>query len=338
VDQGSNWYAPSEGLPELRAEIAAKEKRVNGFDISADDVIVTQGISEGIQFLMGAIVNPGDEILLPGPSYPPYVAYAKFFGGEPVSYRTIESEGWTADPGDVEAKITPRTKAIVIVNPNNPTGAAYDEKTISKIGGIARDHGLLLVADEIYDQLVFDRPPAAVARIVSDYPVVGLNGFSKAYLMTGWRLGYMYFRDVDGKLNDLKDAVAKQSRIRLCASTPVQKAALAALKGPSDHIKELVNKVRTRARLAAKRLNDTPGLSCSEPAGAFYVFPRIENSKWADDKQFALDLLKATGVLVVHGSGFDETYGSAHFRVVVLPPESQLEEALGRIRSFMKAG
>jgi aspartate/methionine/tyrosine aminotransferase len=339
VDEGDNWYAPSEGIPELREEVAAKEKRVNGLEITADDVIITQGISEAIQFIMGAIVNLGDEVLVPGPTYPPYVSYVKFFGGKPIAYRTNEEDQWRVDVDDLERKVSQRTKAIVLVNPNNPTGAVYDRDSVRAVAEFARLHDLLLLSDEIYDQIVFDGKFASTASVVKDYPVVGLNGFSKAFLMTGWRLGYLYFRDFGDRLRGLKDAVARQSRIRLCANTPVQKAGVAALCGPSDHIHEMVGKLRRRAGLASKLINEIRGLSCAIPDGAFYVFPKIHSSnRWTDDKTFVMDLLHKTGVLMVHGSGFDETFGAGHFRAVVLPPENELEEALNLVESFMARG
>ncbi len=339
IDDGSNWYAPSEGLPELRMEIASKEERVNGVQIQPDDIIVTQGISEGILFITGAIVEPGDEILVPGPSYPPYVSYIQFFGGQPVPYRTIEEDNWRLDVEDLRGKITDRTKAIVLVNPNNPTGAVYDRGVVEQVGEVARARGLVLVSDEIYDQLVFNGDRASTAGVVKDVPVIGLNGFSKAFLMTGWRLGYVYFHDFEGKLQGVKEAVAREARIRLCANTPVQKAAVAALRGPYDHIREMVAKLRRRAQIATQRLNEIPGLSCAAPMGAFYVFPKIHPSKrWPDDKTFVMELLRQTGVLVVHGSGFDERYGAGHFRAVVLPPEDRLNEALNLVESFVTGG
>jgi aspartate/methionine/tyrosine aminotransferase len=337
VEEGNNWYAPSEGLPELREAICEKEERVNGVNIHAEDVIVTQGISEGIQMLMAAIVDSGDEILVPGPTYPPYISYAKFFGGKPVSYETVEENGWQPNIDDLRRKISRKTRAIVIINPNNPTGALYDEKVVRRIVDLAGEHNLLLISDEIYDRLVFKKGFVSAAHIAKDVPIIGMNGFSKTYLMTGWRLGYTYFYDPEEKLTELKECVAKETRIRLSASTPVQKAGAAALKGPQQHIKEMTGKLQKRRDYAVKRLNEIEDISCAKPEGAFYVFPKVEGvgSRWKTDGDFARQLLEKTGVLIVHGSGFDETYGSGHFRAVILPPVETLKTAFDSLEDFM---
>ena len=338
VAEGNNWYAPSEGLPELRAAICEKEKKVNGVSIHAEDVIVTQGISEGIQMLMAAIVDSKDEVLVPGPTYPPYMSYVKFFGGKAVSYETVEEHGWQPNIDDLKRKISNKTRAIVIINPNNPTGALYDQKVIKGIVDLAGEHDLLVISDEIYDRIVFKKGFVSAANVAKDVPVVGMNGFSKTYLMTGWRLGYMYFHDPEGELAELKECVAKETRIRLSACTPVQKAGAAALKGSQSHIREITEKLQLRRDYAVKRLNNINGVSCAKPEGAFYVFPRVDSvgSRWRSDGDFARQLVEKTGVLVVHGSGFDETYGSGHFRAVILPPIETLEIAFNHLENFMK--
>jgi aspartate/methionine/tyrosine aminotransferase len=337
VAEGNNWYAPSEGVMELREAICEKEEKVNGVSIQAENVIVTQGISEGIQMLMAAIVDSGDEILVPGPTYPPYMSYVKFFGGKAVSYETVEENGWQPNIDDLEHKITARTRAIVIINPNNPTGALYDEKVVRKIIDLAGEHDLLLISDEIYDRIVFKKGFVSTAHMAKEVPTIGMNGFSKTYLMTGWRLGYMYFHDPQGKLAELKECVAKETRIRLSASTPVQKAGAVALKGPQHHIKEMTGRLQQRRDYAVKRLNQIKGISCAKPEGAFYVFPKIGGvgSRWKTDGDFARQLLEKTGVLIVHGSGFDETYGFGHFRAVILPPVETLEVAFNHLEYFM---
>lgn len=338
VEEGANWYAPSEGLPELRDAICEKEKKVNEVKIQPDDVVVTQGISEGIQLLMAAVVEDGDEVLVPGPTYPPYMSYVKFFGGRPISYETVEENKWQPNLDDLRSKITQKTRAIVVINPNNPCGALYDEKVVKEIVDLAGEHNLLLVSDEIYDRIVFKEGFVSTAHIAKDVPVVGMNGFSKTYLMTGWRLGYMYFYDPEGKLTELKECIAKETRVRLSANTPVQKAGVTALKGPQHHIKEMVKKLKERRDCAWKRLNQIRGLSCAKPEGAFYVFPKVDGvgRRWKTDKDFAYHLLEKTGVLIVHGSGFDPTYGSKHFRAVILPPVKTLATALDKLEQFMK--
>jgi len=337
VQNGMNSYSSSEGLLELRQAISGKEGRVNNVDVSADDVIVTTGISEGIQMVMAALVDDGDEILLPGPTYPPYIAYARFFGGRPITYETVEKNGWQPNIDDLRGKISEKTRGIVIINPNNPCGALYNEKIVQEIIDLAGENGLPIISDEIYDQIVYEKSFSSTAHLSNDVPVIGLNGFSKAYLMTGWRLGYMYFHDQDNELHELKECIKKEARIRLCSNTPVQKAGAAALTGSQDHIEKMIRKLTKRREYALKRLNEIQGLSCAKPEAAFYVFPKIEGigQKWRTDQEFVLDLLKETGVLFVHGSGFDPVYGSEHFRGVFLPPIETLEKALDKVEAFM---
>ena len=338
VDGGLNYYSASEGVKELREAVAEKENSVNGAHLDLHNVVITQGISEAILFLMGAIVNPGDEVLMPGPCYPPYQSYVKFFDGKPVAYRTVEDRGWSPDLTDFESKISERTRLIVIVNPNNPTGSVYSRTELSRILEIAASHHIPVAADEIYDRIVYDGAFTSVASIAKEIPIFGLNGFSKTYLMTGWRLGYLYLQDPEGVLKNVWDAIQKMSRIRLCANTPVQMAAVEALRGPQGHITEMASKLRARRDLSWKRINEIPGLIAPKPAGAFYIFPRISaiGKRWKSDAEFASELLKETGVLVVHGSGFDPAYGKDHFRAVFLPEEAILTEAFAAIEDFMK--
>ncbi len=339
VRAGENWYGPSEGLPELREAICKKEKRVNNIDISPESVIVTTGVSEGIFMLMAAIIDKGDEILVPGPTYPPYSSYARFFEGRPISYKTVEKEGWCPDVEDIRSKISKKTKGIVIINPNNPCGALYDEKTVKKIVDLAAENNLLVLSDEIYDRIVYEEKFVSTAYIAKDFPVIGLNGFSKAYLATGWRLGYFYFHDPKGRLENLRESVKKESRIRLCTNTPVQRAGVAALNGPQRHIMKMVEKLRERRDYALKRINEIEDISCTKPRGAFYVFPRIHGigQRWKTDLEFVLDVLERTGVLFVHGSGFCDTYGVSHFRGVFLPSVSVLENAFDMLERFMES-
>jgi alanine-synthesizing transaminase len=338
IDCDDNYYSPSEGRPELREAIVRKEKRVNDLDISANNVLITEGISEGIEMILAALVEKGDEILFPGPTYPPYISYTKFFDGTPVAYETIEKEGWVPNIDDLRSKISPKTRAIVITNPNNPTGSVYSGKMIKEMLDIAGEHNLPVLSDEIYDQLTYEKEFVSTAHLSKDVPVVGLNGFSKVYQMTGWRLGYMYFKGEGKQLDDLKLGVEKQCRIRLCANTPVQIAGAAALDGPQDFVKGIVEKLKQRRDFAFKRLNEIEGITTTKPEGAFYIFPKIHDvgTRWKTDMEFVVELLRETGVLIVNGSGFDPVYGKDHARIVFLPPCNELEEAFNSLEQFMK--
>ena len=338
IEQDENYYSMSEGRPELREAIVRKEKRVNDVDITANNVIITEGISEGIQMILAALVEKGDEILFPCPTYPPYISYTKFFDGTPVAYETIEEEGWVPNIDDLRSKISPKTRAIVITNPNNPTGSVYSGKMIKEMLDIAGEHNLPVLSDEIYDQLTYEKEFVSAAHLSKDVPVVGLNGFSKVYQMTGWRLGYMYFKSEGKQLDELRLGVEKQCRIRLCANTPVQIAGAAALNGPQDFVKGIVDRLRERRDFAWKRLNEIEGINTTKPEGAFYIFPKIlgVGTRWKTDMEFVEELLKETGVLIVNGSGFDSFYGKDHARIVFLPPIEELEEAFDCLEQFMK--
>jgi alanine-synthesizing transaminase len=337
VKEGFNSYSPSEGVPELREAICEKEKRVGGIDVLPENVIISNGVSEAIQMVLGALVDEGSEILVPGPAYPPYISYTEFFGGEAVQYRTSEEDGWQPDLDDVRAKINDSTRAIVVINPNNPCGALYDRKVVKAMTDLAGEYGIPVISDEIYDQLAYDEL-VSTANVAKDVPVIGLNGFSKVYLMTGWRLGYMYFTGQDEKLlEEMREHVTKEARIRLSANTPVQMAAVEALRGPQDHIARMVEKLRKRRDYSNKCLNEIEGISCAEPKGAFYFFPKVDGigSRWKNDMDFVRDLLENTGIVFVHGSGFGSAYGSGHFRGVFLPPIETLEKSFERLDSFM---
>ncbi len=337
VQSGENNYSPSEGNPELRKAIVEKEKLINEVDITSENVLITSGVSEGIRMLMSSLVEKGDEILVPGPAYSPYISYSKAYDGTPITYETIEEERWQPNIEDLRRKISEKTRVIVIINPNNPSGALYREKVVKRILDIAGEHDLLVLSDEIYDQIRYTEDYVSTAHLAKDLPVVVLNGFSKVYLMTGWRLGYMYFYEPNGELDELKKAIMKEQRIRICSNTPVQMAGIAALRGPQDHIKVMVEKLRLRRDYAWRRLNGIEGISCAKPEGAFYVFPKIRDvgSKWKTDMEFAVELLLETGVLLVHGSGFDPIYGAGHVRGVFLPPIETLEQAFNEVERFM---
>ncbi|OYT58369.1 alanine aminotransferase [Euryarchaeota archaeon ex4484_178] len=218
VMESRSEYSPSEGLLELREAIVEKEKGY-GVDITTDDVVVTTGVTEALMLIFAAALDPGQEILVPGPTYPPYITYPIFYDGKAISYRTVEENGWQPDPDDIRKKINKKTKAIAVINPNNPTGAYYDEKTIREIADIAAEHNVFMISDEIYDKMLYDHDFTSPARIAQDVPMIILNGISKVYLAPGWRIGYLAIRDVDNKLSQIREGIMKQARARLCANS-----------------------------------------------------------------------------------------------------------------------
>jgi aspartate/methionine/tyrosine aminotransferase len=333
VRDNKNYYADSEGLQELRKAITEKESQ-KGLSVTEDDVLVTNGVSEGLDMIMASIVDPHSEVLMSGPYYPPYASYVKFYGGKPVEFR-INEDG-RPDLEDLISKITPRTRAICIISPNNPTGEVFDRKSLQQLIDVATEHNLYIIADEIYDKIVFDDQFTGIGKVAKDAPVILLNGFSKSYLMTGWRCGYICFNSSSRGLDELRKNVPKLARVRISTNLPVQIAAVEALRGPQSHILDLVKKLHKRRDYIVKRLNAIEGVSCKMPFGAFYVFPKVNlNPCWRDDQQFALDLLNKTGVLTVQGSGFGKAFGSSHFRIVYLPNEDVLEQAMDKLELFM---
>jgi len=332
VKKGQNYYAASEGLPELRNAIAQKEK-AKGLSVSEDDIIVTNGVSEGLEMLMASIVESGDEVLIPGPYYPPYASYVRLFGGIPIEF-SVDLSNSTPDLDDIKSKITSKTVAICLISPNNPTGAVFNEKSLRDLVSIAVEHDLYIICDEIYDQIVFDEKFVGIGKVSGDSPVILVNGFSKVHLMSGWRIGYIAFNN-SKRLDLLRENIPKLARVRIASNLPVQHAALESLVGPQNYISEFVSQLKKRRDYVIKRLNGMNGLSCSIPKGAFYAFPKIESQKYSSDKEFVIDLLKSKGILTVHGSGFGTQYGSGHFRMVFLPEIGVLEPALDKIEEFM---
>lgn len=333
---GLNGYTPSEGIDDLRQAVAEKEKRTGGIALDPSRVLVTSGVSEAIQFLAGTIVSEGSELLLPGPSYPPYISYTQFFGGKPVTYRTIEEKNWAPDVDDLRKKVNAKTVGIVVINPNNPTGAVYDQKTLGEIASIAGENGLPLISDETYDLLTFGKQQTPMAKAARDVPVIGFNGISKVYLAPGWRIGYVYFHDQKGELEPIRDGMVRQARVRICANSAAQAAAVAALRSDGSHLKEVVRKMRERRDLIWKRLNSIDSISSTLPDAAFYIMPKVDlRGRWKNDTEYVLDVLNSTGVVFVPGSGFCAIYGASHFRSVFLPPPEMIAEAMNRLEQFM---
>ena len=332
VRNGENYYSESEGLPELRTAIAEKE-HVKGLSVSGDDILVTNGVSEGLDMVISSIVEEGDEVLLPGPYYPPYASYVRLRGGIPVEF-TVDLNNSTPDIDDIRSKITSKTVAICLISPNNPTGAVFNEKSLKELVDLANEHNLYILCDEIYDQIVYDEKFVGIGKVAGDSPVIILNGFSKVHLMSGWRIGYLAFNQ-SPQLNEIRENLPKLARVRIASNLPVQQAALESLRGPQEYITEFVSELKKRRDLVVKRLNSIPGLSCSNPKGAFYAFPKIETNRYSSDKEFVLKLLETKGVLTVYGSGFGTKYGSGYFRMVFLPSLQTLDSALNKIEDFM---
>ncbi len=332
INKGENYYSSSEGLLELRQEIAKKEN-AKGLSISAEEILVTNGVSEGLDMVISAIVEEGDEVLLPGPYYPPYASYVRLHGGIPVEF-TVDLKNSTPDIDDIKSKITSKTVAICLISPNNPTGVVFNENSLRELVDIANQHNIYIICDEIYDQIVFDEKFVGIGKVAGDSPVIILNGFSKVHLMSGWRIGYIAFNQ-SPQLEAIKEHLPKLARVRIATSLPVQYAALESLRGPQDYIRSFVAEIKKRRDLVVKRLNEMPGISCPTPQGAFYAFPKIEDNRFGTDKEFVTKLLETKGVLTVHGSGFGKQYGSGHFRLVYLPSLEILNSAMNKIEDFV---
>ena len=333
INSGNNFYTQSEGLPELLDEIAKKEN-AKGLSIDSKNVLVTNGVSEGLDMVISSIVEDCDEVLLPGPYYPPYASYVRLHGGKPIEF-AVNLHNSQPDIDDIRSKITTKTVAICLISPNNPTGLIFDENSLKQIVNIANEHNLYIICDEIYDKIVFDQKFTGIGKVAGDSPVIILNGFSKVHLMSGWRIGYIAFND-SPQLDSIRENLPKLARVRISTNLPVQYAALESLRGPQDYISEFVSELKQHRDYVIKRLNSMDNISCSNPQGAFYAFPKIENNPYNSDKDFVLELLKQKGVLTVHGSGFGAKYGSDHFRIVYLPKMGILETAMDKIEDFVR--
>jgi alanine-synthesizing transaminase len=336
----AHGYGDSKGLLSARRAVVQyyQEKGITGVDI--EDVWLGNGVSELIQMSLQALLNNGDEVLIPSPDYPLWTAAVTLCGGTAVHYRCDESADWQPDLDDMAAKITPRTKAIVVINPNNPTGAVYDRSTLEQIAELARRHNLMLFADEIYDKILYDGVThTSVAALAPDLLCLTFNGLSKAYRVAGFRTGWMVLSGPKQHATSYIEGLEILANMRLCPNVPSQHAVQTAL-GGYQSINDLVlpgGRLADQRDTAWRLLNEIPGVSCVKPKGALYAFPRLDPEVYPlkDDERFVLDLLRSQKILVVQGTGFNWPTPD-HFRIVTLPRVADLEEAIGRIATFLQ--
>jgi alanine-synthesizing transaminase len=332
-------YTDSKGLFAPRKSVVhhTQEKGIAG--VTVDDVYLGNGASELIAMSMNALLDDGDEVLIPSPDYPLYTAVVALSGGTPVHYLCDEGSGWLPDLDDIRAKISPSTRALVVINPNNPTGALYPREMLLALVEIARQHGLVVFADEIYDKTLYDgEQHTSIASLADDVFFVTFNGLSKNYRSCGYRAGWMVVSGDKRRARDYVEGLTMLASMRLCANTPGQLAIQTAL-GGYQSIKDLVGpggRLCRQRDLAYKLLSDIPGVSCVKPKGALYLFPRLDPKVYpiADDQQFAYELLAEEKVLIVQGTGFNWVRPD-HFRLVFLPNSDDLAEAIGRIARFL---
>jgi alanine-synthesizing transaminase len=333
-------YSDSKGIFPARKAVMhyCQEKGIPGVGI--EDIIIGNGVSEMIMIAMQALLNHGDQILVPAPDYPLWTAAVKLSGGTPVHYLCDEQSNWYPDLADMKRKITPKTKGIVVINPNNPTGAVYPEEVLRQIVDLAIEHQLIIFSDEIYDKILYDDIKHVSLASLSDQVLfITMNGLSKSYRIAGFRAGWMVISGNKRIAEDYITGLNMLSSMRLCSNVPAQYAVQTAL-GGYQSIKDLTKpggRLREQRDFIYRRINEIPGLSCTKPQGAFYVFPKIDTKRFniMDDEQFIMDLLEQEKVLLVKGTGFNWP-GPDHFRIVYLPECAVLEAALQGIERFLK--
>lgn len=332
---GFTGYASSAGLFEAR-DAVTEYAAVTGVKTSVDEVVMTSGASEAADLVLTALLNPGDEVLLPAPGYPLYDAILNKLAATPVYYRLHEEDGWRPDAEDVSSLITDRTRAILLINPSNPTGAVYPAEMTSKLLEIAAENSLVVISDEVYRDLCFGTPPEPASLLAkdSDVPVITLESLSKTHMLSGWRVGWMRFTN-SHLMPRLIEAIGKLASGRLCSPTPAQYAVRPALTGGREFIDSFMNEIRVRRDIAVRRVNETNGLSSIMPEAAFYLMVKVEDLGGRTDEQFAIDLLNETGVLVVHGSGFGTRAAEGYFRLVYLADEATINTAFDAIGGVM---
>ena len=327
-----NSYSPSSGISTAVAAIEREAHRKGIANVL--DLFVTTGASEAIEICLTALVNRCENVLIPEPGYPLYGAIIAKLEAAENPYYLDESNGWQPSLKDIASKINDKTRAIVLINPNNPTGSVCDEETLRGVIKLAREHNLVIFADEIYDKLVLDdKRHVSLASLDRDASVITFNGLSKSYLAPGFRIGWGIISGREDLLRDYIEAINKILRARLCANHPIQHAIAPALETDQSHFAEVLAKLRRRRDITTNRLNAIPGISCVRAEGAFYAFPRLQINE--PDDVWVNELIRETGVVVVPGSGFGQVPGTKHFRVVFLPTETVLEKAFDQIATFM---
>jgi alanine-synthesizing transaminase len=331
---GCNAYTPSPGIEPAREAIAADYAR-RGLHLSPERVVITMGASEGIELALSAILDEGDEVLVPSPTYPLYTAVIARLGATAIYYPTDPQNGWMPIIETLEERITRRTRAIVVIDPNNPTGASYAEPVRRAILEVAERHELVVLADEVYADLAYHGPVAPLGSLAPDASVISFNSLSKGYLAPGWRTGWLA-ANVTPRLDGVLTAIGRLADGRLCSTGPMQYAIAPALEGDRSHQLHFTQAIRERAQLITARLNAIEGMSCVAPGAAFYVMPRLELPPGATDEDFVLGLVRRTGVLCVHGSGFGTNPEDGYFRIVALAPLPELEDVCGLIASFAR--
>ncbi|GAB4001677.1 pyridoxal phosphate-dependent aminotransferase [Nocardioides ultimimeridianus] len=333
-------YSDSRGIYSARTAVAQYYQSRGLITTEVEDVFIGNGVSELISMVLQAFVDDGNEILVPAPDYPLWTGAVSLSGGTPVHYRCDESNGWMPDLEDIESKITENTHAIVIINPNNPTGAVYSRQMVESLVDIARRHDLVVMADEIYEKILFDdavhHHAATAAR--EDVLCLTFSGLSKAYRVCGYRAGWVMISGPKELAGDFLEGLTLIANMRMCSNVPAQHAIQTAL-GGYQSINELIvpgGRFYEQIMLADKLLNEIPGVSSVKPQGALYCFPRLDPEVYAieDDQQFVIDLLRAKKILVTHGTGFN-WFAPDHFRLVTLPDVDVLEEGIGRIADFL---
>jgi alanine-synthesizing transaminase len=331
---GKNGYAPSDGVPEALEAIRGEAARKGITTVR--DVFVTSGVSETVDLCLTALLNEGEDILTPKPDYPLYSAVLCKLDRPLNTYDLNEEDGWQPELADIERKVTSRTRGIVLINPNNPTGSLYTGKMLEQVAELARRHNLVVFSDEIYDKLILeDTPHIAFASVAPDVPCVTFGGMSKNYLVPGWRIGWGIVSGDAAAVKTYTEGVHRLLRARLCANHPEQYSIRPALEGPQDHLVEVKRKLRSRRDLTQKWCESTPRVSCVAPRGAFYAFPRIEIPE--SDETFVKELIRQKHVMVVHGSGFGQKAGTQHFRIVFLADEQTLTKAYSGVAEFIRA-